>query len=253
MSERIAPIEHSTGIPLSIVYDTGISDPNCRFDWHHSYYPKRRYELTSETGKALRSSRVQYVPCDLHRAYHYYFDEYINKWRLPQSKLDKCAVVILLSAGYVPDVGVKISKYGPMPIKLGEDEKCKLWENQLVRVDSESNIYNFILNTILEIIKNEDIDSKMIDEFTSTKNDFDRIRLGNSLLEIASRQLTDKMLSTYTSASSSGQLNPSSPNDPVEYIKESVFGSKKRMRRARTEILRIFTEVDKNVTSNYWY
>ena len=137
MAEWVIPVERKTGVPLALAprYDTPerLRSVEGENDWHHAM-PRRRFgNLTSVSAVALKGARVQFSDYDEHRTYHYYFDEYFNtKWSVPKTILDRFGKVVLLGAGYIPELAIRSRKSGPEYVRLSARQREFMWSRGFV-------------------------------------------------------------------------------------------------------------------------
>lgn len=247
MSDWVVPIEQSTGVPLAIAPRLDIprrlqSIPG-ENDWHHAIFPKKRSGLQTKSGKALRSSRVQFVNYDEHRSYHYYFDEYMSeKWDIPKTILERFGMTVLMSAGYIPEKAIRCRKHGPEYVNLTERKRELLWSRGLVRLESEVNVYDFLQDTIVH--QPLDIPVAAVDEFLFSKDEQRRLKIGNLLIDAAVESATEIIRPQYIAAYAGKLLMPTLPPDPKEFILESpvMLGTEKRQRKTRTKLRTVIAE-----------
>lgn len=247
MSEWVEPIEKSTGIPLVIAPRFDIprlikSQPG-QNDWHHAVFPKRRPGLQTKSGKAVRSSRVQFVNYDEHRTYHYYFDEYMSeKWDLPKTSLERFGMTVLMAAGYIPEDAIRCRKHGPEYVKLSERNREVLWSRGLVRLESAVNVYDFLQDTIVN--QPLEITEGAVDDFLFGKDEQRRIKIGNQLIMAAADRAAEVVRPQYIAAYAGRLLMPTLPPDPKDFILESpvMLGTEKRHRKTRTKLRLVIAE-----------
>lgn len=248
MSEWVVPVEPSTGVPLVISprYDIPrrLASSQGENDWHHAVYPRRRAGLQTKSGKAVRSSRVQFVNYDEHRTYHYYFDEYMsNNWELPKSTLERFGMTVLLAAGYVPQKAIRCHKHGPEYVNLGEHKRELMWSRGLLRVESEVNVYDFLQDVIVH--QPLDVPEHAVEQFLFSKDEQARLRVGNQLLAAAAERATDIIRPHYLAAYAGKLLMPIHPPDPKDFILKSpsMLGTEKRQRKTRTRLRGVIADV----------
>jgi len=183
MSEWVIPVELETGIPLSIAPRNDLPKPGILGEganWHHPLHPRTRKEARTNSGKALLVSRVQWTNIHDHVSHHHYFDEYMTKeWEFPETIDREFGMTVLLSAGYIPPRAIKTSFLGPEYVELSEETRNKMWESGIIKVSSESMVYEFLKEyTLRQKIENlvTEID---IEEFLFTADVIRRVMLGN--------------------------------------------------------------------------
>lgn len=247
MSEWVVPIESSTGIPLVIAprFDIPrrLQSTQGEHDWHHAVFPKKRPGIQTKAGKALRSSRVQFVNYDEHRTYHYYFDDYMSdSWELPRTTLEKFGMSVLMAAGYIPEQAIRCRKHGPEYVNLNEKRRELLWSRGLVRVESEVNVLDFLQDTIIH--QPLDVPEPKVEQFLFSKDEQARLRVGNELLAAAAEKATDDIRPQYVAAYMGRLLMPTLPADPRDFILESpnMLGTEKRQRKTRTKLRGVIAE-----------
>jgi hypothetical protein len=247
MSERVVPIEQSTGIPLVIAprFDMPrrLQSAQGEADWHHAVFPKKRPGLQTKSGKAIRSSRVQFVNYDEHRSYHYYFDEYMTeKWELPKTSIERFGMTVLMAAGYIPENAIRCRKHGPEYVALTERRRELLWSRGQVRLESAVNVYDFLQEIIIH--QPLEISEQKVDEFLFSKDEQARLRVGNELITAAAESATDVVRPHYVAAYVGKLLMPTLPPDPKDFILESplMLGTEKRQRKTRTKLRSVIAE-----------
>lgn len=241
MSEWVIPVERLTGVPLAIAprYDIPpILRPEVgNYDWHHAL-PRRRFgNSTSISALALKGARVQFTDYDEHRSYHHYFDEYFDQeWNLPTSKLDRFGKVVLLGAGYIPELGVRCRKSSPEYVHLTQRQREFMWMRGIVRIENEKAMFDFIQGMILD--QPFDLESGVAQEFVFGKDEQIRIVLGNELLEAAADQASESVRDRYRAAYIGKLIRPELPSDPREFMLETpvLLGTEKRQRKTRTAL-----------------
>ena len=247
MSEWVEPIEKSTGIPLVIAPRLDIpkrlqSIPGTN-DWHHAVFPKRRPGLQTKSGKAVRSSRVQFVNYDEHRTYHYYFDEFMSeKWELPKTSLERFGMTVLMAAGYIPEDAIRCRKHGPEYVKLSQRKRELMWSRGLVRLESAVNVYDFLQETIVN--QPLDVPDGAVEDFLFSKDEQRRMKIGNQLIMAAADRATEIIRPQYIAAYAGKLLMPTLPPDPKDFILESpvMLGTEKRKRKTRTKLRTVIAE-----------
>lgn len=247
MSEWVVPIEQSTGVPLVIAprFDIPkrLQTSQGENDWHHAVFPRKRPGLQTKSGKAVRSSRVQFVNYDEHRTYHYYFDEYMSdKWDLPKTSLERFGMTVLMAAGYIPEHAIRCRKHGPEYVVLTERKREMMWSRGLVRLESAVNVYDFLQDTIVN--QPLEVPEKKVEEFLFSKDEQARLRVGNELIYAAAEKATDVVRPHYVAAYAGRLLMPALPPDPKDFILESplMLGTEKRQRKTRTRLRGVIAE-----------
>jgi hypothetical protein len=212
-------------------------------DWHHAIFPKKRPGIQTKPGKALRSSRVQFVNYDEHRSYHYYFDDYMTeKWEMPKTTLEKFGMTVLMAAGYIPERAIRCGKHGPEYVALTEKRRELLWSRGLVRIESEANVFDFLQDTIVH--QPLEVPEQKLEQLLFSKDEQARLRVGNELLMAAAERATDEVRPRYVAAYMGRLLMPTLPPDPKDFILESplILGTEKRQRKTRTKLRGVIAE-----------
>lgn len=247
MSEWVMPIEPSTGIPFAIAprFDIPrhLSSSQGENDWHHAIFPRRRPGLQTKSGKAVRSSRVQFVNYDEHRTYHYYFDDYISdKWELPKTTLERFGMTVLMAAGYVPGHAIRCRRQGPEYVVLTERKRELMWERGLIRLESAINVYDFLQDTIVR--QPLEVPELAVEQFLFSKDEQARLRIGNELITAAAELATDTIRPHYVAAYAGKLLMPTLPSNPKDFVLKSplILGTEKRQRKTRTKLRGVIAE-----------
>lgn len=247
MSEWVVPVELSTGVPLIIAprYDIPkrLMSSQGENDWHHAVFPKKRPGLQSKSGKAIRSSRVQFVNYNEHRTYHYFFDDYMtNDWEMPKTSLERFGMTVLMAAGYIPNKAIRCRKHGPEYVNLSESKRELMWSRGLVRVESALNVYDFLQDTIVH--QPLDTPDHIVEELLFSKDEQRRMKIGNQLIQAAAERATEMVRPRYVEAYIGRLLMPTLPPDPKDFILESpsMLGTEKRQRKTRTKLRNTIAE-----------
>lgn len=245
MADWVVPVEHETGIPLAIMpHANGLppaGQPGLDADFHHAIYPKSREELLEASGFAVRESRLEWVDQRDHNSYHYFFDEYIaEQWKFPETTEDRLGMVVMMAARYVPPDAVRITRNGPSYAKLDEPDRQKMWDSGILKIASESVVYEFLREQVLQQDVSTRVTESEIEQFLTTDDSDVRNRLGNLLLDVAADMATGHIRPVYLEAYRNRLILPGTAAEPKELIVNEPFllGTAKRRRKARTEIRR---------------
>lgn len=220
------PIDELTGIPLPLIAQ---EDYSGRFspDLHHPFHPKRDERLGDIGGQAVRNCRVQLVPYRLH---HYdYHQRYIGP-ELPTAAEDQLRLVVLASAGYVPQQGLSFKDGQPEIVTLTEQQRAQLWDRRIMRVGLRKSVYAFLLEQTF----GQDfatVNESTIDEFLHTPDIERRWELGNTLLGLGTYQATESIKSVYKRAHKAELIEPSNARAVSRFVLSSLG-----MRRNRDKL-----------------
>ena len=195
-AELATPVDEFTGIPLPII-DRKDSDSRFAPYLHHPFHPKRDHRLLGVGGQAVRNCRVQLVSYGVH---HYdYHQRYVGP-PLPTETPDQLRLVVLTTAGYIPQRGLAFDDAGkPKVVTLNEEQRAHLWDRKQMRVGLRKSVHKFLLE---QTIKQDfsGVNESTIDEFLHTKDYERRWQLGNTLLGIGAYQATEGLRPIYNRA-----------------------------------------------------
>jgi hypothetical protein len=243
MAERVVPIEGRTGIPLAIAprYDLPkvLKSRPGEQDWHHAL-PRRRFKgLSSLSAAALMGARVEYADYDEHRTYHYYFDEYFDRqWQVPEERLKRFGMGVMLGAGYIPEMAIRSRRAGPEYVPLTIRQREFMWERGIVRVENQKALFDFVRSVVLE--QPLDIESIAVQEFVFSDDEQLRMRRGMELLTAAADLAAEPVHSEYVAALQRQCLPPGSATSLRDHFLQAptLLGTEKRQRHARTDLQR---------------
>lgn len=241
MGEWVVPVELETGVPLAIALSEEWLPPvgmtGLGADWHHLAYPKSREELKSPSGLAVRQAAgMEWVDIRDHRSHHHYFDQYMTEeWSFPKTVQERFGFVTLMAAGYLPSLSIKLETKGPSCVRLDESDRQKMRNNASLRLVSAVMVYEFLRDTIVDQNLEQIVNKDEIGLFLTTKDDEERTKLGNQLLDAATMMATENIRPMYLAAYKKRLITPEMPAEPRELIIDQPFllGTPKRKRKAR--------------------
>jgi hypothetical protein len=218
------PIDPLTGLVLSVsvTEDDFVSPEN---HWHHNNFSKKRPELLNLGGKAVRYSRMQFLPFHLHHeAYlgslHEVFCEPEN---LPSEEPGQFMVANLSIAGVVPRDSIDLKSQNPtQPRRLTDREFNFISSPQITNVQGayrrnehyrRLDIGHFILDySIQELFLGNVVTSRQISEYLNAKNNKRLRALGNQIIKRAIREALIPVTEIYNEAKIEGMVIPSRPD-----------------------------------------
>ncbi|MDQ3065222.1 MAG: hypothetical protein M3Q36_03040 [bacterium] len=217
---RFTPVDE-IGMPLPLV---PISRENGKVsqlnpDWHHHFHPKKSPILVRDLGgQAVRSVRLQRTDYDQHHNdYHgYYFGP-----PLPETKQRQFGIVVLASAGYVPDRAISFKDGQPEEVHLTNRQRRLLWAKGDLRIASTEKVRKFMIDYTLSQDLT-DINEKLVDEFLNTPNHQRRYHIGGMLLQFAIERATEPIDPFYRTAWKSGLMPRESSSRAQRLIKNRL-------------------------------
>ncbi len=232
-----APVDDIAGVPLPllqtetplhIIKHFRTREEFCREDNHHAFFENR--ELTSEGGRVLRHSRLQYGSRWVHARYHMLFEKL--EW-IPQTEIDEFRVAVLSVAGYVPDYAVDVGGSVPKIKRLHPWEHKRLvagdigpeqrWSNQTERDLHHLNRGMFFMKQALSQ-KFDHVKQTLLEEFLETKSSKRRLEVGLFIIDMGFLRAMDDVSATYRVAHQKGYIHPSKRKDPVGFLRSVVDG-----------------------------
>lgn len=204
-AELVTPIDELTGIPLPLVQTHTHASERFAPDLHHPFHPRRHDALADLGGNALRHSRVQMVPYEIH--HHQYHNTFVGP-ELPDDELGKFKLVVMAAAGYVPDQAITFNTSGePETVALHADYRNYLRQPKQMRVGSPKSVQDFLVQyTIQQDLTS--IKNTTLDEFLYTTNTERRWQLGNAILGEASFIAAHPIKEIYRTAYQSELIPP---------------------------------------------
>lgn len=227
-AERIVPIDHETGLPPLIL-------PNCSSEpddvnYHHHWFTSTHPDLLGEHGKvvqirseeltlealagvAVRMSRGQRLPRDVHTEFH---RQYRGFWRLPKSVDEKFVTAVNGCAGVVSRWAIDITIPGKdqrvrmdddmfeklaMPSELCAEDNYYAHNKDIRRLLLGDFFVRYALDKELDMVS-----ERVIDEFLHTNNDTRRRELGNFILTEAIDAAIDPVVPVHRELRKKGLL-----------------------------------------------
>lgn len=225
-----SPVDDLTGVPLILHPDENSRDRHIYpDDKHHPWHPKNSPLVKTGTagGEALRASRVQVASYDVHHLeYHrnYFGPE------LPTDDASRFKLIVLTAAGYIPERAIVFNRpRKPSTKKLGSEERLRIWDNNVVRVDSPDAVRTFLK----EYSFNQDfsdLKESAIDEFLNTKNAVKRWELGNVLLANSVYKATMPVRQIFEKAYKSELIPPAHTKRVTKFVMAALNVEQQRDR-----------------------
>lgn len=227
------PVDEVTGLPLPILALRRhylFSD----IDYHHTFHPKNTIELGRITleeeglyddpvfkqfvhglrleGKSVRYSRGQVLPVWIHRRVH----EVFYGPRLPATRQEKFATVVLALSGVVPRQAIHMLPHGDYKV-TGLTDKQHAFISSRERMHfqdaygRESQIKRnwigrFFAEYAMEQSINSIVSEPVIDEFLHSSDQARIKELGNLMLVSAINTSIDELMPMYNEAKSEAML-----------------------------------------------
>lgn len=194
-------------------------------DWHHHFHPKKSPILVKGIGgQAVRNVRLQ--RSDYYQHHIDYHGNYDGP-PLPQTRQEQFGVVLLASAGYVPDRAISFSDGQPEEVSLSQRQRQKLWSSGDLKIAAPETIRKFLIDYTTSQNLTE-INEKLVDEFLNTPNMQRRYHLGGVLLQLAIEVATDPIDPFYRTAWKKG-LIPSYSSSRVQRVVKSKLRYKQHL------------------------
>jgi hypothetical protein len=223
MAEHIpTPVCEATGLPLPVRQTLTIEPINWALfnfkDYHHHFHPERSPELVTEEGRALRVSRGQWLPKELHNRYHKLFDGP----PLPVDIDEVFRLTVLSCAGVVPREALDLSKRRSYK-KVGlRDEEFELLAapNSIFIEKAHSKgaspkrriIGQFLVSYALKQDLYEVISDRVIEQFLYRSTSAERRKeLGNYILREALDMSVDGLAAEHRELRREGYSLPGRP------------------------------------------
>ncbi|MCA9348325.1 hypothetical protein KC867_02855 [Candidatus Saccharibacteria bacterium] len=189
-----------------------------RWDDDHSFFFSNSTELRDKAGKALRCSRVQYVPRWLHDRKHKMYGGGVEQ--LPTDSEDKFALTVLACAGYASRHALDLRGYEPRLTWMSRDTYEFVKGKKRLYTEHRSNsalgyrtadrsikrIGVFFANYIRTHGFDDVIDDTVVDEFLYSKNQERQQKLGNKIIGHATLVVVDPIKPIYVEALRAGSL-----------------------------------------------
>lgn len=220
-AEAITPIDEiGMPLPLAPEINRNIDASQLKSDWHHHFHPRRSSILLDDFGgPAVRTSRLQFVTREAqHDEYHRY---YVGP-ELPKTPQEKFGLVVLATAGYVPELGLSFAGSSPEEIGLSGLQRERLWKSGELRVSSPDIVRTFIMDYTLG--QNlEGVKEALVDEFINTQDIQRRRYLGGVLIEMAIEKAVEPLAPFYRDAWARGCIDPRASRRPQRLIKSRMM------------------------------
>ncbi len=172
-------------------------------DLHHHFHPRRSPVLVGGLGgKAVRNVRLQRSDYHQHHIdYHGNFDGP----PLPKTRAQQFGIVVLASAGYVPDRAISFTDGQPNEVPLTRAQRQSLWLSGDLKIAAPEIIRKFLIDyTTSQDLT--DVNDKLVDEFLNTPNTQRRYQLGGMLLGVAIEKATEPIDPFYRTAWKKGLI-----------------------------------------------
>ena len=217
---KFTPVDE-IGMPLPLAPIAGenrtADQPNP--DWHHHFHPRRSPILTRDLGgNAVRNARLQRSD---YRQHH--IDYHGHYWGppLPETRQQQFGIVVLASAGYVPDRAISFKDGQPEEIPLSKNQRQTLWTSGDLRIAAPDTIRKFLIEyTTSQDLR--EVNEKLVDEFLNTPNEQRRYHLGGTLLQLAIEMATDPIDPFYRTAWKKGLIPRDSSSRTQRLIKNKL-------------------------------
>lgn len=211
----------SIGMPLPLApqaelrADRGEPQP----DRHHHFHPRKSIVLTRDLGgQAIRNLRLQKSD---YRTHHIDYHRYYDGPPLPETPQEQFGIVLLGSAGYVPERAIRFHEGQPEEVPLTTKQRQLLWDRGDLYIASTKAVKDFIVDytTSQDIIE---VDERLVDEFLNTPNAQRRYHLGGRLLQLAIEKATEPIDPFYRTAWKKGLIPRESSSRATRLIKNRL-------------------------------
>lgn len=197
-------------------------------DYHHHFHPKLDPSLQEMSGKAVRYSRGQFLPRQLHTYYH----EMFSGPALPTNSQDKFRASILACAGVVPREAIDVSSRGEYKVvSLSKQEHAMMASAGSVFAENEKAAHPirqaFIARTIGQFFARFALEQNIqgalsdgvIDEFLATPSSAARKKeLGNFIVQEALGLAIEDVIPIHNEARQEGLISPQFPYRRIRQV-----------------------------------
>lgn len=225
-AEAITPVDEiGMPLPLALPERRGLCLDHLKTDEHHPFHPKKSPVLTrSLGGRAVRASRLQTT--EWHQHHSDYHGHYCGP-PLPDTRRQQFAIVVLATAGYVPNRAIAFDGGEPEIVPLTKKQRQLMWDRGDFKVASPDTVHNFLIDyTVHQDLV--EVDERLIDEFLNTPNKHKRHSLGGTLLNLAIEQATEPIDPLYRQAWKKNQIHRNSSSSIRRLIKCRLQSRHKR-------------------------
>lgn len=218
--ELIATPVDEIGMPLPLAPIIGESqDASQPPDWHHHFHPRKSPILTRDLGgQAVRNVRLQRA--DYHQ-HHFDYHGYYFGPPLPETRQQQFGIVVLASAGYVPERAISFRDGQPEEIYISKRQRQSLWSSGDLKIAASETIRRFLIDYTVSQDLTE-IDEKLVDEFLNTPNMQKRYHLGGRLLQLAIEAAIEPIDPFYRIAWKKGLMPRESSSRPQRLVKKKL-------------------------------
>lgn len=225
MSKEIvpAPFEQETGMPLPIILTTippgRCPDPNK----HHAFYHRVDFENGTEGSRAVRLSRVQMTPIFLHNRFHNFYRGGVE---LPVSEEEEFRLTILGYAGYIPEMGVDVSRSEPRVTHITRAQRRELRQPGVFTAEQgkvrSRKIGDFLIGYVTRHGLDMDSSESLIDQFLFAETFERRWKVGMKLIEHATDNAAQPFDQEYATLRKKRQLNVTASRCPRRLVRRHI-------------------------------
>lgn len=241
----VTPVDEFSGIPLPILPTKNplpLNRPEIA-DWHHPFHPKEHPLLKTPGGLALRNCRVQLVHRNFHNESATRYHRFFEGPPIPEAEEEQFRIVILASAGYIPQQAINTRSGEPEVVNLNNNLSRQLRQTMRRAVPGDEaqhdpsaknqvfhyrnlrygydDVRKFLAQHTLEQPLPH-LKESLIDEFLNTANDERRLYLGHLLLAKKVEVAAERVDEIYRQASRAHTLHPLMPSSPATFIKHKL-------------------------------
>lgn len=224
-AELATPVDEYSGLPYAIApgcKSLPKNNPN-KADRHHAFHPRRSPELQTVAGLALRNCRLQLVERDLHNEgpfrYHKFF---YGQMDLPTDESDIFARCIMGVSGYTPDRVIDLRTGEPFDRPITPREAKFLRKRSQDKLGYKYITYNIdpIRKFFSEYVLKQNLShlDDDIDEFLTTPDMGQKVKVGNFILAEAAQVACDAIKPKFAESQRHGLLHPRIPADVGELV-----------------------------------
>lgn len=240
------PVDELTGLPLliephdevpSLLADTRLNAARREagrrdyIDRNHVHHPASSPELSNDAGRAVQSSRVQWVVRSEHREYHHAY----SGPPLPHTTEQRFRTIVFNLANYVPRQALSFRGGSPHEITLSDEQITRMQTSGEIQALDQLKVRKFLQSCVLQNPVFDHIPVAVIDEFLTIRpeTEDDRRRqefLAHKLLALVIEPVTEPLYETYRQTRQDTMWLPDTAVSPRRIVHNQLVGRGKYQR-----------------------